>query len=521
MRFSDRDYLFIRKQHYCFVTKVTLIFKSTSYFSEIKNKIMKKIVAIALFTTGVFNVEAQDIRFERIYDETLAQASYIIANEKKEAIVIDPKRDIDTYLTYAKEHQLTIKHVTETHIHADYLSGARELAQATNSQLLLSAEGGKDWQYDFPHQPLKNNQTISLGEVQLRVMHTPGHTPESITFLVQNDKEPNAPIKAITGDFIFVGDVGRPDLLEKAAGQKGAQFEGAHQLFESLNQFIKLPKNTEIWPGHGAGSFCGKSLSTIPQSTLEQEMAASPAFQLLNDKEAFTTFILDGQPEPPKYFAVMKQWNKSMRPLVIQLPKIQALTITEVEHAIENNILVIDARKKEIVEKGFIPGSLHIEGGKSFATFVGSLVDYNNQIILVGDKNNIEDLQKKLLRIGMDNILGYISDVSNFKGLKTSKIITAEEVQIYMKQSNVQLVDVRTVSEYQNGHIQGFENISLNSLEKNSSKIQKDAPVIIHCQSGVRGAMAYSILEKLGYTNILNYSGSINDWKAKKLPLVQ
>ena len=476
---------------------------------------------LCVFLVSHYTLNAQNMKFERIYDETLAQASYIIANDKNEAIVIDPKRDIDTYLEYAKKNGLTIKYVTETHIHADYLSGAPELAKATQANLLLSNEGGPNWQYAFDHQPLKDQQIIQLGNVELKVMHTPGHTPESLTFLVKNTKDQTAPAKAITGDFIFVGDVGRPDLLEKAAGQKGTQFEGAHQLFTSLNQFIKLPKNTEIWPGHGAGSFCGKSLSTIPQSTLEQEMTTNPAFKYLNDKDAFTKFILDGQPEPPKYFAVMKQWNKSVRPLLIEVPKIQKLSTVELENAIKNNVLVIDARKKEEVAKGFIPGSLHIEGGKSFATFVGSLVDYNNQIILVGNENQIEDLQRKLIRIGMDNIYGYISDVNELNGLKTSKIITAKEVQQLMKDKNVQLVDVRTATEYASGHIKGFENITLNSLEKNVSKIQKDAPVIIHCQSGVRGAMAYSILEKLGYNNILNYSGSINDWSAKKLPLVK
>ncbi|RRA89837.1 MBL fold metallo-hydrolase [Paenimyroides viscosum] len=476
---------------------------------------------LGVYLVSSFTINAQVIQFERFYDETLAQASYIIANDKNEAIVIDPKRDIDTYLEYAKKNGLTIKYVTETHIHADYLSGAPELAKATQANLLLSNEGGPNWQYAFDHQPLKDQQIIQLGNVELKVMHTPGHTPESLTFLVKNTNKPNDPIKAITGDFIFVGDVGRPDLLEKAAGQKGSQYEGAYQLFTSLNQFIKLPKNTEIWPGHGAGSFCGKSLSNIPQSTLEQEMATSPAFQYLNDKDAFTKFILDGQPEPPKYFAVMKQWNKSVRPLLIEMPKTKKLSMTELENAIKNNVLVIDARKKEDVAKGFIPGSLHIEGGKSFATFVGSLVGYNNQIILVGNENQIEDLQRKLIRIGMDNIYGYISDVNELNGLKTSNIITAEEVQQLMKDKNVQLVDVRTATEYASGHIKGFENITLNSLEINATKIRKDAPVIIHCQSGVRSAMAYSILEKLGYTNILNYSGSINDWNSKKLPLMK
>lgn len=487
--------------------------------NTIFNKKMYTLIGAFVLSNAV---QAQEIIFERIFDETLAQASYIIANDKNEAIVIDPKRDIDTYLDFAKKHHLKIKYVAETHIHADYLSGARELALATSADLLLSDEGGEDWQYQFPHQGLKNNQTISLGNINLKVLHTPGHTPESITFLMTDKNNPNQPIKAITGDFIFVGDVGRPDLLEKAAGQKGTQFIGAEQLFESLNKFIKLPENTEIWPGHGAGSFCGKSLSTIPQSTLAQEKQTSPAFQFLNDKDAFVNFILDGQPEPPKYFAVMKQWNKQMRPLVVEVPKIMKLTQEEVQRAIENNVLVIDTRNRNLVATGFIPGSLHIEGGKSFATFVGSLVNYDNQIVLVGDEKNIDDLTRKLMRIGFDNIYGYVSDVNMMPNLKTAQIISAEELQKEMKQNNQQqFVDVRTVAEYESGHIKGFKNIPLNSLEKKANQFNKNEPIIIHCQSGVRAAMAYSVLEKLGFKNIINYSGGINDWKAKKLPLVK
>lgn len=480
-----------------------------------------------LFTTlgiliaSAFQLNAQEVQFQRFYDETLAQASYLIANKNKEAIVIDPKRDIDTYTEFAQSHGLTIKYVAETHIHADYLSGAPELAYATKAKLLLSAEGGSDWQYAFPHEPLKDKQIIPLGNLQIEVMHTPGHTPESLTFLVRDQNQPKAALKAITGDFIFVGDVGRPDLLEKAVGQKGSEITGAQQLFESLNKFTKLPKETEIWPGHGAGSFCGKSLSSVPQSTLQQEQATSPVFQLLQDQSAFTTFILEGQPEPPKYFAVMKQWNKQIRPLVLEMPKVQQLSLLELNKALQNNVLIIDTRKKEEVAKGFISGSLHIEGGKSFATFVGSLVGYHNQIILIGNTSEIEDLQRKLMRIGMDNIYGYFTDLDAYTNLKTATIISATDVQKYIKQPNVQRVDVRTVAEYKGGHIKGFENIPLNSLEKDAMQLKKDVPIVIHCQSGVRAAMAYSILEKLGFTHILNYSGSINDWTSKKLPLVK
>src|SRR5690606_1624674 len=219
---------------------------------------------VLLFSQGNKS-KAQSYFFERVYNETLAQTSYVIGDlNTKEAIVIDPQRDSDVYLEIAQANNLQITKIAETHIHADFLSGSRELAAVTHAELLLSDEGGTDWQYQFPHTGLKDGSTITIGQVELKVMHTPGHTPESITFLVRDTKASFTPLKAITGDFIFVGDVGRPDLLEKAAGQIGSQEIGAKQLYASIQKFSKLPDDLEIWGGHGAGSFCGKSLSAIP-----------------------------------------------------------------------------------------------------------------------------------------------------------------------------------------------------------------------------------------------------------------
>lgn len=464
---------------------------------------------------------AQILFFERIYDETLSQASYVIGDaETKEAIVIDPKRDIDTYLEIAKANNLKITKITETHIHADFLSGSRELAAVTKAPLYLSEEGGKDWQYDFPHQGLKDGDQIKIGKIIIDVIHTPGHTPESITFLVKDGT--SNPIKAITGDFIFVGDVGRPDLLEKAAGQIGSQEVGAKQLYHSIEKFLKLPDNTEIWPGHGAGSFCGKSLSNIPQSTLKQEKLTNPALQFSRKEADFITYILSDQPAPPTYFATMKHLNKVVRPLLVEVPKISKLNQEEVDNAIQNGLTVIDARPKSVSGKGFIKGSFLIENIKTFSTFAGSIVDYQNQIILIAEENQIEDLTRKLMRIGMDNIYGYITNPSDYNlSLQKVKIIDTDTFKSYLENKNIQKIDVRTENEYKSGHINGVENIALNTLEKNLDKINKKEPVIIHCQSGARAAIAYSILIKHGFENILNYSGGINDWMEKKNELVK
>lgn len=483
----------------------------------LKNSFLS-LLAILLLSNTSF---AQTLFFERIYDETLSQASYIVGDtETKEAIVIDPKRDIDTYQEIAKANNLSISHITETHIHADFLSGSRELAAVTKAPLYLSDEGGKEWQYDFPHQGLKDGDQIKIGKIIIDVIHTPGHTPESLTFLVKDGTENS--IKAITGDFIFVGDVGRPDLLEKAAGQIGSQEVGAKQLYHSIEKFLKLPDNTEIWPGHGAGSFCGKSLSNIPQSTLKQEKLTNPALQFSGKEADFVNYILKDQPAPPKYFAMMKHLNKVDRPLLVAVPKLAKLNKQETDNAIQNGLNVIDARPKSVSGKGFIKGSFLIENMKTFSTFAGSIVDYQNQIILIAEENQIEHLTRKLMRIGMDNIYGYITNLSDYNlSLQKVKTIDTDTFKSYLENKNIQKIDVRTENEYKSGHINGVENIALNTLEKNLDKINKKEPVIIHCQSGARAAIAYSILIKHGFENILNYSGGINDWMEKKNELVE
>ncbi|KIO54475.1 MULTISPECIES: MBL fold metallo-hydrolase [Flavobacteriales] len=480
------------------------------------------VVFIILFFHGN-KLQAQSYFFERVYDETLAQASFVIGDlNTKEAIVIDPKRDIDTYLEIAKINNLKIIKATETHIHADFLSGSRELAAATGAELLLSDEGGTDWQYQFPHTGLKEGSIIFIGQVEISVMHTPGHTPESITFLVRDTKVPVTPQRAITGDFIFVGDVGRPDLLEKAAGQEGSQELGAKQLYASIQKFSKLPDDLEIWAGHGAGSFCGKSLSTIPHSTLREEKQNSKAFQFKNDEKGFVHYILNGQPTPPKYFAMMKHLNKVDRPLLIQVPIHPTLNPTSFQKAIDNKLLIIDTRNKNEIAKAHIPGSLHIENGKSFSTWVGSLIDYQHQIVLITDENHMEDLTRKMMRIGMDNIYGFVISLNKMNvALEKSDLVNIEELKKHLNKKDVQIIDVRTESEYDNGHIKGVENIVLTSLEKNIQKISKDKPVIVHCQSGVRAAMAYSILRRNGIKNLSIYLGGINEWTEQKNELTR
>ena len=315
--------------------------------------------------------------FQQVYDQSLAQGSYLIGCQATgEAIVIDAKRDIDVYLEIAKRNNLRITHITETHIHADFLSGSRELAAVTGAAMYLSDEGGKDWQYQFSHKGLKDGDVISVGNLTLKVMHTPGHTPESISFILTDHPATDKPVMLFTGDFVFVGDIGRPDLLEKAAGIAGTKEAGAKQMFQSLKKFEALPDYIQVWSAHGAGSACGKALGAVHSSTVGYEKIRNWAFQYGDDEQGFMNYLLSDQPEPPKYFAMMKHLNKVNRPLLVEVPKHPKLSPAQFRSAYQKGIKVIDTRNKADFAKGFIPGSLNIQGNDSFSTWCGWLLNY-------------------------------------------------------------------------------------------------------------------------------------------------
>lgn len=452
--------------------------------------------------------------FQHVYDKSLAQGSYFIGCQKKGvAIVIDAKRDVDTYLEIAKQNNMKITHVTETHIHADFLSGTRELAAITGAEMFLSDEGGEGWLYEFNHTGLKNGSLITVGNLTLEVIYTPGHTPESISFLLTDKPASPEPVMIFTGDFVFVGDIGRPDLLEKAAGIAGTKEAGAIQMFDSIQKFDALPDYLQVWPGHGAGSACGKALGAVPSTTVGYEKIRNWALQHENDQEGFVKYLLEDQPEPPKYFAMMKHLNKVDRPLVTSVPKVEKLTGEEVKTAMSHGVKLIDARNKVDFAAGFIPDSINIQGNNAFATWMGWFIDYQESFMVVASDDQIEDLTRKLMRIGMDNILGYISDV-NSVGIELQKadIIGIDEFKTYLNRDDIQVIDLRNSTEYKDGHIDGVPQIFIGTLPENLDKVSKDKPVVIHCQSGDRATIGYSLLKKFGFKNVKNYVGGMNEW---------
>src|SRR5690554_4065302 len=362
--------------------------------------------------------------FQHIYDKTLSQGSYLIGCQATgESMVIDAKRDVDTYLTIAKQNGLRITHVTETHIHADFLSGTRELAALTGATMYLSDEGGPDWQYQFAHEGLREGSAIKVGNLTLDIIHTPGHTPESISFLLTDHPATDEPIMLFTGDFVFVGDVGRPDLLEKAAGMLGTQEVGAKQLFESIKRFKDLPDYVQVWPGHGAGSACGKSLGAVPSSTVGYEKIRNWALQY-GEVESFTKDLLDGQPEAPKYFAMMKKLNKVDRPLLTEVPKHRKLTKEAFLQVYEEGMMVIDTRHKTAYAAGYLPHSVNVQNNKSFSNWMGWIMDYDVPFVLIADEAEMEDITRKLMRIGLDKIHGYIDEIGDLGvSLQTAAVI--------------------------------------------------------------------------------------------------
>ncbi len=456
--------------------------------------------------------------FQHVYDESLAQGSYLIGCQATgEAIVIDPQRDIDAYLEIAQQNNLRITHIAETHIHADFLCGSRELADVTGATMYLSDEGGEDWQYQFPHTGLKDGDMIRVGNLTLEVMHTPGHTPESISFLLTDHPATDKPVMVLTGDFVFVGDIGRPDLLEKAAGLIGTKEAGAKQMFQSLKKFAALPEYVQLWSAHGAGSACGKALGSVHSSTVGYEKIRNWAFQYGEDEKGFTEYLLADQPEPPKYFAMMKHLNKVNRPLLIEVPKHPELSKEQFLSAYKKGIKVIDARNKADFAGGFIPGSLNIQNNNSFSTWAGWLLNYQEQFMLVCTGNQIEGLTRKLMRIGLDNIYGYISDVNGLGiELQTADVISLNEFKTCIGKEDVQIVDVRGVTEYEAEHVEGADNVFVGTLPDNLDKISKDKQIVIHCQTGDRSAVAYSLLTKNGFKNVKNFSGGMKEWLASE-----
>jgi len=451
----------------------------------------------------------QAMFLRQITDSSLAQNAYLIGCQRSgEAVIVDPERDLDRYFKVAAENGLRIVAVAETHIHADYLSGARELVVRHGATAYLSAEGGPEWQFEWAKDEpnarfLKHGDVFHIGNIKFETVLTPGHTPEHVSFLVTDlGGGADEPIAYLTGDFVFVGDVGRPDLLESAAGQVGLMEPSARTLYASLRQTGALPAHLQILPAHGAGSACGKALGAVPTSVLDYERRFNPALReaLTTGEDEFVKSILAGQPEPPRYFARMKRDNKIGPPLLVdgQLPLPNRIAAADLDGwTAAEHTAILDLREdRAAFAAGHLKGALFAptSGGK-LSIVAGSYLDESARILLVvEDESQVDDAVRQLVRIGLDRVEAWIpaaEAAARFTG-------SYRRIQPAELPADAAVLDVRGADEFAASHVKGAENIAHTRLAARWDEVPSAAPLFVHCGGGLRAAMASAYLAARG-----------------------
>jgi hydroxyacylglutathione hydrolase len=442
-----------------------------------------------------------------------------------EAVVVDPGRDIQQYLDVAAEQGLKVVAVAETHIHADYVSGARQLADQHGAKLYVSDEGPADWKYEYAdeydHQLLKHEDSFHIGKIEFKVLHTPGHTPESISFmLTDHGGGADQPMGIFTGDFMFVGSIGRPDLLEEAAGMQGTADAGARDLFSSAQAFKTLPDYLQIWPAHGAGSACGKGLGAIPSSTVGYEKRFNPALQYENEQE-FVDYILSDQPEAPSYFAVMKRVNK-LGPAVLDGRLPPRLEVSQIADTVSEH-MTIDLGPANRFAEGHVPGSINISMGL-LAAWAGWLVDYERPLYLIAENEQIAEATRVLQKIGIEKINGYFdADEVAQSGHRTGTYErrSASDVAAGLERQELILIDVRGDSEWHESHIEQAQRCFLAKLPEKLKEYEGDCSLAFQCRTGGRSAIAASLAKAAGVSRVINMQGGIDAWMAAGLPVAK
>lgn len=461
---------------------------------------------------------------ERIYDEDLAQASYLIGCQAKgEAVVVDPRRDIDIYLGIARKNGMRIVAVTETHIHADFLSGTRELAAATGATMYVSDEGGPDWTYGDGFEAatrVTHGDQIVLGNISLEARHTPGHTPEHLSFLITDGAQSPEPGFIITGDFVFVGDVGRPDLLDETADtsapdHRDTRFEGARDLFASLSdRFLTLPDFVQVLPGHGSGSACGKALGAVPTSTVGYERRFSwwGPYVEAGDEAGFIAELLDGQPDAHAYFARMKRQNREGPALLGDRNSLTEYTAGQLAELLaRDEVILLDTRHHSEVHAGTVARSLHVPGVAKSASY-GSWVlnpeaETRPLVLLASDEEEALELRGHLVRVGIDAIQGFVTSLDGLDLAPVARVSPAALADM----PHAMLLDLRNKNEFAEGHLPGAHQLSGGRALWHLDELPSSGTIVSYCRSGVRNAVAASALRRAGY-DVVELEGSYLGW---------
>ena len=454
--------------------------------------------------------------FEQFYLGCLAHASYLLASEG-EAVVVDPQRDVDLYLNAATERGFVIRHIFETHLHADFVSGHKELAARTGAKIYMGAPAGAT----FPHVPVGDGFQLKLGKASIRVMETPGHTPESICLVITDKEKSISPWAVLTGDTLFIGDVGRPDLSPR---HTPAQLAGL--LYDSLHtKLLTLPDNVLVYPAHGAGSLCGKNMRAERSSTIGTERLTNYALQI-KSREEFIAQLTSNLPARPEYFLKDAEINRTGAAALSELPPLRAITPPELERLLRDGEIALDVRSGDDFAAGHVPGSINIALSGQFASWAGTVLGLTAHPVLIADTDQqLEEARVRLARVGMEALDGYLAGgivAWEQAGLSVAQThqITAEELRSRLQAHSVQVLDVRRQPEWDAGHVEQAIWWPLDNFRISPPEIDRDAPLAVHCKSGYRSMIAGSLLERAGFHHVLNVAGGFDAWEQAKLPVV-
>jgi hydroxyacylglutathione hydrolase len=456
--------------------------------------------------------------FEQYYLGCLSHASYMIGAGGV-AVVVDPQRDVGIYLDEAEKHGLRIEHVIETHLHADFVSGHRELAALTGAKIYLggSAEAG------FPHVPVRDGDEIVFGQCRLRFLETPGHTLESICVLVTDLERSPEPFAVLTGDTLFIGDVGRPDLSPNHTPQQLAAL-----LFDSLHEkLLKLPEHIEVYPAHGAGSLCGRQMSSETRSTIGRERAFNYALQPKNRQE-FVRLLTAELPERPGYFAQEVEINRTGAASLAEFPPLAALHPFDLVALQDKGAIILDTRPAVQFGPAHVPGSINIGLKGQYASWAARIIGLNADVVLVAeDDEAVAESRIRLARVGIERVVGYLADgiagwIRQGLPVEQSPQISVQDLHRLLSdnEGDVQLIDVRQPSEWADGHIDKAALKPLDRLSKMFGELDPSRPIAVHCRGGYRSSIATSLLERVGIKHAMNVVGGFDAWRACDLPYV-
>lgn len=452
------------------------------------------------------------MKFTQYYLDCLSHASYLIGDETTgRAVVVDPRRDVEEYVADAKEAGLTIELVLETHFHADFLSGHLELAAATGAEIGFSSVA----ETEFPSRKLADGERISLGEVELEILHTPGHTPESISIVLREHPDQEIPYGVLTGDTLFIGDVGRPDLLSSIGFSRD---ELANSLYDSLhNKLLPLPDATKVYPAHGAGSACGKNLSTDTWSTMGEQRTSNYAL-LAPDKETFVELVTEGQPPAPSYFVYDAILNRKDRGLLDETVPPDALDLDSFEQLVSGGAMIIDGRDPEEFALAHLAGSINVGLNGRYAEFAGSVIPSDVDIVLVVDDGFAIEARNRLARIGFDRVVGYLENplavmAANADKVRRGSRMTAIEFEDRKAGiSGLQLVDIRNPGEIALGTIDAALEIPVGQLPGRIEELDPAAPTVVFCAGGYRSSVGASVLRQAGFDDVSDIIGGYSAW---------